>query len=65
LGDAQQQVREAQTQLANATTADGVKSLDVHFPRFGPVTLLEIAGKGRFVTSLDSAERAAKLVRST
>jgi len=28
-------------------------------PAFGPVTLLEIAGKGRFVTSLDSAERAA------
>src|SRR5215510_718917 len=46
-----------------ATTTDGVRSMDVHFPRFGPVTLLEIAGKGRFVTSLDSAERAAQLVR--
>jgi len=46
-----------------STTTDGVRSLDVHFPRFGPVTLLEIAGKGRFVTSLDSAERAAQLVR--
>jgi hypothetical protein len=46
-----------------ATTTDGVKSLEVHFPRFGPVTLLEITGKGRFVTSLDNAERAAKLVR--
>jgi hypothetical protein len=45
-----------------ATTANGVRSMDVHFPRFGPVTLLEIAGKGRFVTSLDSAERAAQLV---
>ncbi|TMQ12408.1 MAG: hypothetical protein E6J91_20895 [Deltaproteobacteria bacterium] len=41
---------------------DGIRSMDVHFPRFGPVTLLEIAGKGRFVTSLDSAERAAQLV---
>ncbi len=41
---------------------DGMKSLDVHFPRFGPVTLLEIAGKGRFVTTIDGAERAAKLV---
>ena len=41
---------------------DGLKSLDVHFPRFGPVTLLEIAGKGRFVTTIASAERAAKLV---
>jgi hypothetical protein len=46
----------------SATTAAGVRSMDVHFPRFGPVTLLEIAGKGRFVTSLDSAERAAQLV---
>jgi hypothetical protein len=45
-----------------ATTADGVRSMDVHFPRFGPVTLLEIAGKGRFVTSLDSPQRAAQLV---
>lgn len=41
---------------------EGMKSLDVHFPRFGPVTLLEIAGKGRFVTTIASAERAAKLV---
>jgi cell division septation protein DedD len=47
----------------SATTASGVRSMDVHFPRFGPVTLLEIAGKGRFVTSLDSAERAAQLVK--
>jgi hypothetical protein len=46
----------------SAVTASGVRSMDVHFPRFGPVTLLEIAGKGRFVTSLDSAERAAQLV---
>src|SRR6185295_14548025 len=46
----------------SATSADGVRSMDVHFPRFGPVTLRDIAGKGRFVTSLDSAERAAQLV---
>jgi hypothetical protein len=46
---------------SSSTKADGMKSLDVQFPRFGPVTLLEIAGKGRFVTSLD-ASRAAKLV---
>jgi hypothetical protein len=46
-----------------ATTSNGVRSMDVHFPRFGPVVLLEIAGKGRFVTSLDSAERAAQLVK--
>ena len=45
-----------------ATTSNGVRSMGVHFPRFGPVTLLEISGKGRFVTSLDSAERAAQLV---
>ncbi len=42
--------------------ADGLKSLDVHFPRFGPVTLVEIAGKGRFVTTVSGAELAAKLV---
>jgi hypothetical protein len=41
---------------------NGVKSLEVHFPRFGPVTLLEIAGKGRFVTSLPDPARAAALV---
>jgi hypothetical protein len=45
-----------------ATTNNGVRSMGVHFPRFGPVTLLEISGKGRFVTSLDSPERAAQLV---
>jgi len=46
----------------SSATADGVRSLEVHFPRFGPVMLLEIAGKGRFVTSLDNAGRAAHLV---
>jgi len=46
----------------DAKTADGVKSLDVHFPRFGDVTLLEITGKGRFVTSYRDANRAAALV---
>lgn len=46
----------------DAQTAGGVKSLGVHFPRFGAVTLLEIAGKGRFVTSLEDASRAARLV---
>lgn len=45
-----------------SATANGVRSLEVHFPRFGPVMLLEITGKGRFVTSLDNAERAAQLV---
>jgi hypothetical protein len=46
----------------DAQGGDGLRSLEVHFPRFGPVTLLEIAGKGRFVTSLHDAQRAAKLV---
>ncbi len=49
-------------EAASSPGADNIKSLDVHFPRFGPVTLLEISGKGRFVTSLDDAQRAAKLV---
>jgi hypothetical protein len=42
--------------------ANGVRSLDVHFPRFGAVKLLEISGKGRFVTSLGDPARAAGLV---
>jgi hypothetical protein len=46
-----------------AQSTDGVKSLDVHFPRFGPVTLLEISGKGRYVTSLGNIEQAARLVK--
>jgi hypothetical protein len=45
-----------------ARAEDGVRSLDVHFPRFGAVTLLEISGKGRFVTSLGDTARAAKLI---
>ena len=47
----------------SATVTDGVRSMEVHFPRFGPVTLFEITGKGRFVTSLDNAAWAARLVR--
>ncbi|HSK04010.1 MAG TPA: proton-conducting transporter membrane subunit, partial [Kofleriaceae bacterium] len=46
----------------DARAGSGVRSLDVHFPRFGAVTLLEIAGKGRFVTSLGDPERAAGLL---
>jgi hypothetical protein len=48
----------------DATQANGVKALEVHFPRFGAVVLLEIAGKGRFVTSFqgDAAMQAAQLV---
>jgi len=46
-----------------ASSTNGVKSLDVHFPRFGPVTLLEITGKGRYVTSLGNIEQAARLVQ--
>jgi len=45
-----------------ARAEDGVRSLEVHFPRFGAVVLLEISGKGRFVTSLQDARRAAGLV---
>lgn len=45
--------------------AEGVKALEVHFPRFGPVVLIDAPGKGRYVTSLvDHAEQAAKLVLS-
>ena len=46
-----------------AKPLDGGRALEVHFPRFGDVVLLEIAGK-RYVTSLtDRAERAAQLVK--
>jgi hypothetical protein len=34
---------------------DGARALEVHCPRFGPALLLDIAGRGRFITS----ERAA------
>jgi hypothetical protein len=47
----------------SAQSTNGVKSLDVHFPRFGPVVLLEISGKGRFVTSYGNVEQAARLVQ--
>ncbi|MCX5747403.1 MAG: hypothetical protein NT062_33480, partial [Proteobacteria bacterium] len=40
-----------------------MKALEVHFPRFGPVTLVELAGKGRFVISHQDAARAATLVK--
>ena len=41
-----------------AQQTNGFRSLEVHFPRFGDVVLLDIPGKGRFVTSLtDRAER--------
>ena len=46
----------------DARKTEQVRSLDVHFPRFGPVVLLEIAGKGRYVTSVLDAARAAQLV---
>jgi len=48
----------------DAQPLDGVKSLEVHFPRFGEVVLFEVPGKGRFVTSLvKGAERAVALVK--
>jgi hypothetical protein len=46
-----------------AETANGVKSLEVHYPRFGAVKLLEFGDKRRFVTSLQDASRAAGLVQ--
>ncbi len=41
----------------------GVRALDVHVPRFGPAILLDVPGKGRFVTSaLDHAAGVATLL---
>lgn len=31
--------------------AKGIRAMDVHCPRFGPVVLIDIAGKGRYITS--------------
>lgn len=43
----------------------GGKAMAVHFPRFGPVSLFEIPGQGRFVTSLtEYSNEAAALVRT-
>jgi hypothetical protein len=42
----------------------GVRALEVHFPRFGPAVLLEVPGKGRFVTSaVDAAPAVAALLQ--
>jgi hypothetical protein len=35
--------------------AEGVRALEVHCPRFGPVVLVEIAGRGRFISSATDA----------
>jgi hypothetical protein len=41
----------------------GARALDVHFPRFGPAVLLDVPGKGRFVTSaIDAAPAVAALL---
>lgn len=44
--------------------ADGVRAIDVHFPRFGPATLVDVPGRGRFVSSLVGRDdELAALVR--
>ena len=43
-----------------ATTHDqGVRAMDVHCPRFGPVQLLDVPDRGRFISSAKSAAPAA------
>lgn len=43
--------------------AGGVRELEVHFPRFGSVMLLDVPGKGRFVSSLkEHTDAVVKLV---
>jgi hypothetical protein len=44
---------------AGATALDGAKTLDVHFPRYGEVVLLDVPGKGRFVSSMPGAAALA------
>ncbi|HVK72907.1 MAG TPA: hypothetical protein VM734_06285 [Kofleriaceae bacterium] len=50
---------------ATAHKVDGdVRALEVHFPRFGPVLLLDVPGKGRFVSSVrDHTEQVVALVK--
>lgn len=49
---------------ARAVTG-GVRAIDVHFPRFGPVVLFDVPGRGRFVSSVvgRDAEVAALVQR--
>ncbi|ACY16585.1 hypothetical protein [Haliangium ochraceum] len=49
---------------ANAEqVAEGVRSLAVHCPRFGPAVLVDIAGRGRFLSSArEAAAEVAALV---
>lgn len=43
---------------------EGVRALDVHCPRFGPVVLVDVAGRGRFICSAtDAPGDVAALVR--
>jgi hypothetical protein len=50
--------------LRDAQPVGEGRALEVHFPRFGPVMLVDLGGKGRFVTSLlDHAEEAVRLVQ--
>lgn len=43
--------------------ASGGRHLEVHCPRFGPVVLLDLPGKGRFISSeLDRPDQVANLV---
>ncbi len=46
---------------AGAVALDGgaVKTLEVHFPRYGEVVLLDVPGKGRFVSSMPGAAALA------
>jgi hypothetical protein len=44
---------------AGAIALDGAKTLEVHFPRYGEVVLLDVPGKGRFVSSMPGAAALA------
>lgn len=41
-------------ETAGQMDGNGVRTLPVHFPRFGPVLLIDLAGRGRYVTSATS-----------
>ncbi len=44
---------------------DGVRTLDAHYPRFGPVVVVDIAGKGRYICSAADAAAAVRIAEST
>ncbi len=50
---------------AGSTSVGDTRTMQVHYPRLGPVLLLDAPGLGRFVSSEQDAESVLRLVRET